>query len=140
MATSTTANSPGGKEGPGTQTLVCPGCGSADDLLIEAIGAISPAESGRVCVEYSCSACGSFYAHAASVQQVAELLNAGATAPGVLQFGRYFIHCGEPMEDIAAGVSHLGPPAGSQGSASAAISIGTRQLRCRCGFQLDAPL
>lgn len=140
MATSTTANSPGGKEGSGTQTLVCPGCGSADDLLIEAIGAISPAESGRVCVEYSCSACGSFYAHAASVQDVAELLNAAVTVPGVLQFGRYFIHCSEPMEEIAEGVSHSRSPADSQDCPAGPIPIRTRLLKCHCGFQLDVPL
>ncbi|NVM95767.1 hypothetical protein [Arthrobacter wenxiniae] len=140
MTTSPSAKLPGGIEGPGPPALICSGCDTANNLLVEAIEAVNPAAPGFVSIQYSCSDCGSFYAHAASVQQVAELLNAGATAPGVLQFGRYFIHCGEPMEDIAAGVSHLGPPAGSQGSASAAISIGTRQLRCRCGFQLDAPL
>jgi hypothetical protein len=100
-------------------------------LIIESIGPIKPTIAGRVCVEYSCSACGSFCAHDASVQQVAELLNSGATAPGVLHFGRYFIHCGEPMEELG--------DAGSQGNPSGPISIRIRQLRCHCGFQLDVP-
>ena len=147
MTTSPAANLPGGIDDPGPSVLVCTACGTADDLVIEAIEAIIPAVPGFVCLEYSCSACGCFYGHDASVQQVATVLNAGATAPGVLHFGRYFIHCGEPMEDIGEGVVRLGPPAGSRGGPagsrggpSATISMRTRLLRCHCGFQLDVPL
>jgi hypothetical protein len=140
MAASPAANLHGGSDALGTQALNCSGCGSTDDLIIESIGPIEPKIAGRISVEYSCSACGSFSAHDATVQQVAELLNAGAIAPGVLRFGRYFIHCGEPMEELAEGASHLRPPAGSQGNPAGPISVRTHRLRCHCGFQLDVPL
>ena len=140
MAASPPANLQGGSDAPGTQALNCSACGSTDDLIIESIGPIKPKIAGRISVEYSCSACGSFCAHDATVQQVAELFNAGALAPGVLHFGRYFLHCGEPMEEIAEGVSHLHPPAGSQDNPAGPISIRTRLLQCHCGFQLEVPL
>ncbi len=140
MTTSTTAKLPGGADNPGTPALICTRCGDADGLLIEAIGAIIPVMPGFVSIEYSCSACGSFYGHGATVQQVAELLNAGATAPGVLHFGHHFIHCGEPMEDIAEDTSRLHPPAGTQNGPPVAMPLRTRLLKCHCGFQLDVPL
>jgi hypothetical protein len=140
MAATPAASLHGGSDAPGTQALNCCGCGGTDDLIIEFIGPIKPKTADRIAVEYSCSACGAFCAQDATVQQVAELLNSGATAPGVLHFGRYFIHCGEPMEEIAEGVSHLHPPADSQDNPGDAISIRTRRLTCSCGFQLDVPL
>ncbi|PYI65709.1 hypothetical protein CVV68_16810 [Arthrobacter livingstonensis] len=109
-------------------------------MVIEAIEATVPALPGHVSLEYSCMYCGSFYGHDASVQQVATLLNAGATAPGVLHFGRYFIHCGEPMEETEEGISGLDGPVGSKDSPSPTISIRTRPLKCHCGFRLDVPL
>lgn len=134
------ANLPGEIDNPGPPALICTRCGSANGLIIEAIEATIPAVPGHVCLEYSCLSCGSFYGHDASVQQVATLLNAGATTPGVLHFGHHFIHCGEPMEAIGEGISCLDGPAGSQSGRSAAISIRTRLLKCHCGFQLDVPL
>ncbi|WP_113718904.1 hypothetical protein [Arthrobacter dokdonensis] len=140
MAALPPADRHGGSDALGTQALICSGCGSTDDLIIEFIGPIKPKIAGRISVEYSCSACGSFSAQDATVQQVAEILNSGATAPGVLHFGRYFIHCGEPMLEIAEGLSHLHVPAGSQGNPAGPISVRTHRLKCHCGFQLDVPL
>jgi hypothetical protein len=120
-------------DAPGAQALNCSGCGSTDDLIIEFIGPIKPKIAGRISVEYSCSACGSFCAQDATVQQVAELLNAGATAPGVPHSGRNFSHCGEPMLEIAEGPSRPHVPAGSQRNPA-------RRLKCHCGFQLGVPL
>ena len=111
MTTLPTANLPGGIDDAGPPVLICTGCGDAHGLLVEAIEAAVPVVPGLVSIEYSCSACGSFYGHDASVQQVAELLNAGVTAPGVLHFGRHFIHCSEPMEEVGEGISRLDPPA-----------------------------
>ncbi len=96
MTTLPVANLPGGIDDAGPPALICTRCGAANDLIIEAIEATIPAVPGHVCLEYSCLSCDSFYGHNASVQQVATLLNAGATTPGVLHFGHHFIHCGEP--------------------------------------------
>lgn len=134
------ATLPGEIDNAGTPALICTRCSTANDLIIEAIKETIPAVPGHVCLQYSCSACRSFYGHDATVQQVATLLNAGATAPGIPHFGHHFIHCGEPMEETGEGLSSLHPPVGSKGGRSATISIRTRLLKCHCGFQLDAPL
>lgn len=121
-------------------TLQCEGCQTAKHLMIESIGPIQPIVVGRVAVEYSCGQCGSFFGHDATVQQVAKLLNATATAPGILHFGRYFIHCGEPMEELGGSVSHLHPPVGGHTGSPDRVSLRTRRLKCQCGFQLEVPL
>ena len=128
-----------GTDALGSPDLLCTGCGSGNALTIEAIGTIIPASPGRVSIEYTCSACGSFYVHGATVQQVATLLNAAVTTPGVLRIGSSFIHCGEPMTETRKAHPRLARPAGSQRGRSAAMSIRTRLLTCHCGFQLDAP-
>ena len=139
VATSSNANLPQGIDAPGPPDLVCTSCGTANALIIGTIGTIIPASPGRVSIEYTCSACGSFYVHGATVQQVATLLTAAATTPGVLDIGSSFIHCGNPMTETGDTNSSLARPAGSQRGRSAAMSIRTRLLTCHCGFQLDAP-
>lgn len=138
-ATCPTANLPEGSDTLGPPDLLCTSCGTASALLIGAIGTIIPASPGRVSIEYTCSACGSFYVHGATVQQVATLLTAAATTLRVLDIGSSFIHCGNPMTETGDTNSSLARPAGSQRGRSAAMSIRTRLLKCHCGFQLDAP-
>ena len=133
------ANIPGEIDGAEPPALICAACGTADDLIIEGIGGTIPAVAGFVSIEYSCLECGSFYGHDASVQQVAKLLDAGVTSLGVLHFAYQFFHCGEPMEDIAEGLSGSGGPNGSQGGLAAEMSTGIRLLQCHCGFQLEVP-
>ncbi|MCQ9163990.1 hypothetical protein [Arthrobacter sp. STN4] len=139
MTTLPAGNLSGGIADAGVPALICTRCGTGNDLVIEAIEATSPALPGQVSLEYSCLSCGSFYGHDASVGQVAALLNAGATAPGVLHFGHHYIHCGEPMEETGEGLSCLNDPWGSESGLPATISLRTRLLKCHCGFQLDAP-
>ena len=139
-ATSSTANLPEGIDAPGPPDLLCTSCGTANALIIGTIGTIIPASPGRVSIEYTCSACGSFYVHGATVQQVAALLIAAATTPGVLHIGGNFIHCGEPMTETGDANSRLARPAGNRRDRVAAMSTRTRRLTCHCGFQLDAPL
>lgn len=134
------ASLPGGIDGPGAPDLVCTACGTANDLIVEGIEATVPAVSGLVSIEYSCSACDCFYGHDATLVQVATLLEAGATAPGVLPFGHLFIHCGEPMEDMGDGISPLNRPALIEDGPASAMSMRTRLLKCDCGFQLEVPL
>ena len=108
-------------------------------MIIEGIGTLVPVVPGHVPLQYTCSACGSFYGQGTTIEQVATLLNASATTPGVLHVGRHFIHCNEPMTETGEAHSRLARPAGSQHGRSAAISIHTRLLKCHCGFQLDVP-
>lgn len=120
-------------------TLHCEVCQTAKHPMIESIGPLQPIVAGRVAVEYSCGRCGSFFGHDATVQQVAKLLNAKATIPGVLHFGRYFIHCGEPMEELGDRLSHLHRPIGGRDSSRGRVALRTRRLKCQCGFQLEVP-
>lgn len=89
ITTSSTPNLPGESDALGPTDLLCTTCGSAKALIIQAIGTSIPAASGRVSIEYTCSACGSIFGHCATVQQVATLLNAGATTTGDANSGRH---------------------------------------------------
>ena len=131
-ATYSTANLPQGPDIPGLSDLVCTSCDTAHALLIRSIGTIIPASPGRVSIEYTCSACGSFHVHGATVQQVATLLPTAAATSGVLHIGSSFIHCGEPMTEAADANPRLARPAGNQRDRFAAISTRTRLLTCHC--------
>ena len=113
-SSSSTVNLPEGACALGPPDLMCIRCGTTKALLIETIGPIIPVVPGRVSIEYTCSACGSLYVHGATVQQVATLLTAAPTTPGVLHFGRNFIHCCEPMAEAGDANSRLARPVGNQ--------------------------
>ena len=139
ITTSTTAHFPRETDASGLPDLLCTRCGNADALIIGGMGTLVPAAPGHVFIEYTCSVCGSIYNHGATVQQVASLLNAGATPPGVLHVGNNFIHCGEVLTETGEAYSRVARPAGRQRGHSAAISRRSRLLKCRCGLQLDVP-
>jgi len=119
-------------------TIECVRCHSAKDLTLESIQPAKPKASGWVCVEYSCGECESFYAHAAPVASVAQFLATSETPSGVLQFGRYYIHCGEPMEKTRIELSRSHAFTAGLDDAPA-IRLSSVVLRCHCGFQMTIP-
>jgi hypothetical protein len=118
--------------------IVCVRCNSSAALTLESIGPVSPRMDGWVTVEYSCGKCDTFYAHAAPVVSVAKILAMSNTPTGVLQFGRYFIHCGEPMEKTTIQPSRLRVD-DSDLAAVPTVQVPTAVLRCHCGFQMAIP-
>lgn len=126
--------------GPRGRRLWCRQCNTDQFLVVESILALQPPRTGLVEVSYTCTDCSFFFSHAATVAQVASVLNRANSDIGVLQFGGAYLHCGEPM--AAAGSEHrsIYAPA-SDGFPDEALDVylRTRVLRCRCGFQMEIP-
>lgn len=114
------------------QPLWCQSCGTNQYLMIETIESYAPFTPNLVEVAYTCAECDSFYAHPATVQQVAAVLNRPGVSFGVLQFGGEYIHCGEPMRTASNEMRTLG-------DRPLDIYLRTRVLRCACGFQMEIP-
>jgi hypothetical protein len=76
-------------------------CRSHASLIIESIVSMRPPVPGVVEIEYTCADCESFYAHAATVEQIAKILNDAQPTGGVLRFGHYFIHCGPVLLNVS---------------------------------------
>lgn len=118
--------------------LVCLHCLTPDYLMIESIESLNPKIGGQVFVEYSCRRCEAFFAHDASVQDVAKLLTNTPVTAGVLKFGRYYIHCGEPMEKSRIQLSEVAVKGHVLASATS-VRLSSAVLRCHCGFQMAIP-
>lgn len=118
--------------------IVCSGCRTSEHLIVESIESPAPRRDGWIAVEYSCGICESFYAHEASVQDVASFLAEGDEIPGVLRFGRYYIHCGELMEEGDMKISCVGVDE-DELTGLHYVRIPSVVLRCRCGFQIAIP-
>ncbi|MHA7306505.1 hypothetical protein ACX80E_14895 [Arthrobacter sp. TMN-49] len=119
-------------------TLSCSYCHTASYLMVESIESLRPKVSGQVSVEYSCGRCDAFFAHDAPVGLVAKLLMNCPTGTGVLKFGRYYIHCGEPMEKAKIRISKVQPSAEGLDPAPA-VWLPSKVMRCHCGFQMSIP-
>lgn len=114
-------------------SLSCTNCHTNRHLTVESIQAADSQSAGAVSVEYSCGGCEAFFAHEARVESVAKLLLASNSGSNILQFGRHYIHCGEPMSRgrlQLAGEDLLDAP-----GMKAPIKV----LRCGCGFQMTVP-
>lgn len=118
--------------------IFCPVCASSVNLIIESIEPLVPRRDGWIAVEYSCGTCESFFAHEASTQDVAFFLAEGDEIPGVLRFGRYYIHCGEPMEEGDLKISGVGVEE-DEVTGLRYVRIPSVVLRCHCGFQIAIP-
>lgn len=118
--------------------LSCEQCGTAEFLCMESIQPCTPRASGMVAVEYSCENCEAYFAHDATVQNVASILSTTPGPGGVLHFGHFYIHCGEPMELYNIQLSPLKISAGDFVNAPA-VPNATKVLRCQCGFQMSIP-
>lgn len=141
MSADADARVPRGRSHPSRRRPWCSACRSDGHLIIESIESLTPPVPGLVNVEYSCAACGSYYAHPATVRRIARVLNDAQPPSGVLRFGSHYIHCGEPMQvtevqSVSLQADFSDPP----GSAPpATVSLSTRILLCRCGFRLAIP-
>lgn len=119
--------------------LSCVHCGTDLHLIVESIQAPDSKTPGFVSIEYSCGRCEAFFAHDASVESVAKLLTNSPCETGVLQFGSYYIHCGEPMTPGRIKLARLKVSDGDLDNAPN-MTLPTMVLRCRCGFQLSLPV
>jgi hypothetical protein len=121
--------------------LWCSSCRSDAYLIIDTIGPLAPAETDVVEVSYTCIECDVFYAHPATVAQVARIMNRSDCEPGVLQFGGDYLHCGEPMKIQGSDLRGIYAPMHTDRPAARLpdAHLGTRVLHCRCGFQMEIP-
>ena len=71
----------------------------------------------------------------------ARLLNRSATAPGVLQFGGEYIHCGEPMKPQGTDLRSIYAPMHTDRPSAGPLEVHlrTKVLHCGCGFQMGNP-
>ncbi|MGJ3191975.1 hypothetical protein FQP90_17610 [Paenarthrobacter nitroguajacolicus] len=109
--------------------------------MVDTIDAHSDLSAGLVEVGYNCRNCGSFREHAATVADVAEVLNTSAKLPGLLQFGKHYLHCGVPMHTGAGKRSLLTAGFSSRNvDPELEAYLNTRVLHCdECGFQMEIP-
>lgn len=121
--------------------LTCTQCGTTAHLDVEDVHSLESNADGQVMTEYSCTSCGAFYAHEVSVQDLAKYLAIDATT-GVLKFGRHYIHCGMPMQEAKM---NLFPTTRNTSfnieptSLDPDVTMPSRVLKCRCGFQISMP-
>jgi hypothetical protein len=119
----------------------CPECATDEHLVVESIQVLQPPRTGLVDAAYTCVRCGYFYAHAAAVARVAEIVNRPLQGTGLLQFGGVYLHCGEPMTPAGAEHRSIYAPASSEpfGDITLGVYLRTRVLRCGCGFLMEIP-
>lgn len=119
----------------------CTECATDEYLVIESIQALEPPRTGLVNAAYNCVGCGFFYAHAAAVARVAEIVNRSGQGRGVLQFGGAYLHCGKPMTMGGSEHRSIYAPASpdQHGDVPLEVYLRTRVLRCSCGFRMEIP-
>ncbi len=123
---------------PEAAEFTCARCSTPEHLVIESLHALEPAVDGWVMVDYSCSDCGSFYAHEVSVNCLTEFIS-GVEAPlGVVEVGQQYVHCGEPMQEGDMNLTGIADTA-STDAPIPDVQLPTVVLRCRCGFQMSIP-
>lgn len=146
MSTISHAHRPGNFPHPSGRQLWCSRCRTDRHLVIDSIDPIEPGpalDEGLVVVAYTCLDCDFLYAHAATVAQVAVILNRpgpGRTAE-ILQFGGAYIHCGQPMHIAGSETHSIYAPETTEQSGEPVLDVylRTRVLKCLCGFQMEIP-
>ncbi|MDQ0635796.1 hypothetical protein QFZ40_003705 [Arthrobacter pascens] len=123
---------------PQPRQLRCETCGTEQHLTIHAITAMGAANGDLVTVSYTCNDCRGFQEHLAYAGDVAAALHHLPSLAKVIMFGDDYIHCGFPMEEAEFEIERLCYRSSSVGGLST-VSLPTRVLRCRCGFQLEVP-
>ncbi|HKU30664.1 hypothetical protein [Arthrobacter sp. NyZ413] len=104
----------------------------------------APATTGEplVHVIYACTECGSFHAHPAPFRDVAALLNATDSTPGMMHFGTFYLHCGVPMTVARTSHRTIQAPMSTAECADAGMAeviLSTKTLECACGFTIELP-
>jgi hypothetical protein len=92
-----------------------------------------------ITVSYTCNDCGLFHEHLAYAGEVAAALRQVRWMARVIMFGDDYIHCGFPMEEAEFEIERLCYRSSTGGGSLNVVSLPTRVLRCRCGFQLEVP-
>jgi hypothetical protein len=117
----------------------CELCGTEHQLTIHAITALGAANGDLVTVSYTCNDCQLFHEHLAYAADVAAALRQVRWMAKVVMFGDEYIHCGFPMEEAEFEIERLCYRTSSGVSGLNTVSLPTKVLRCRCGFQLEIP-
>lgn len=132
---------PNGAPLPKGERIWCGHCGTAEHVILDSIEPLKPPSAEFVDVAYTCVECDMFYAHAATFQDLAAILNQRGTVSGVLQFGGEFIHCGEPMQISGTGFHSVYAPMTTEDPAVDLLDVylATKVLQCRCGFRMELP-
>ncbi len=124
---------------PQPRHLRCATCGAEHQLTIHAVRAMGGGNGDLVSVSYTCNDCGLFQEHLAYTEDVAAALHQVRWMAQVIVFGDDYIHCGFPMEEAEFEIERLCYRSGAGGGSLGMVSLPTRVLRCRCGFQLEVP-
>ena len=124
-----------------TRALGCLHCGSNEYVAIESIESLPPHPGElHVEVEYACRHCQGSYQHRARFRDVAAILNRTKTLEGLFRFAGEYFHCGEAMRVEGTEVRNIHAPLPArEPELDDGVSVGTRVLRCRCGFRLELP-
>lgn len=141
MSTISHPRRPGPPSGARGQRLWCTQCETDEYLNIESIDTLRPPRTGLVAVTYTCIDCDYFYAHTASVEGLAKVLNRPGQRCGVLQIGGNYLHCGEPMTTAGSHQRSVYAALSTEliGERPLEVYLRTRVLRCSCGFQMEIP-
>ena len=124
---------------PQPRRLRCETCGTEHELTIHAIRSVGAANGDLVLAAYTCNDCGLFQEHLAYARDVAAALHQVRWMAQVILFGDDYIHCGFPMEEAAFEVERLSYRSSNGGGGLNVVSLPTKVMRCRCGFQLEIP-
>jgi hypothetical protein len=132
---------PNGAPYPRAERIWCGNCHTAEHVILDSIEPLKPPTAELVDVAYTCVECDMFYAHTATFQDVAAILNQRGTVSGVLQFGGEYIHCGEPMKISGTGFHSVYAPISTEDPAVDLLDVylATKVLQCRCGFRMELP-
>jgi hypothetical protein len=132
---------PDGAPRPRAKRVWCANCGTDEHLILDSIEPQKPPAANLVDIAYTCVDCGTFYAHTATFQDVAAILNRRGTVSGVLQFGGEYIHCGEPMRTSGRGFRSVYAPMSTEDPEVDLLDVylATKVLQCRCGFRMEIP-
>lgn len=126
---------------PHGHRLWCTKCDTDEHLVIESVQALEPPRTGLVDAAYTCRECAYFYAHPATVADVAGVLNRPGPEPVVLQFGGAYLHCGELMMAASSEHHSIYAPLTTEDQRERPLEVylRTKVLRCPCGFQMEIP-
>lgn len=121
--------------------LSCQHCLSSEHVVIESMESLRPHPGElHVQVGYVCRECRSNYLHTARFQDVAAFLNRTRTLQGLLRFAGEYLHCGEPMSLKGSNITSIYASLSTEECEEMTVlNVGTKVLRCQCGFQLELP-
>ncbi|MEV7662061.1 hypothetical protein [Paenarthrobacter sp. NPDC089316] len=120
----------------------CIHCGTSKRVAITSIESLPPHQGElHVRVGYLCQTCQANYEHVARFRDVAATLNRKESFDGLLRFAGEYFHCGEPMPILGTNTKSIYAPLSTElpPEETPAVNVGTKVLRCQCGFQLELP-